>query len=99
MSLNQRFISNYEISHEKCSETSPNFLSLHFVGPKKFRKFPPDFPQNFPPKNKRIHRRASARAQGEEKSPAPIKIKLAFPLPPKKEGSFLTYSWRFLTNS
>ena len=31
------FFSRHEFSHEKCSEISPNFLSLYFLGPKKSR--------------------------------------------------------------
>ena len=43
-----------------------NFLSLYFVGPKKTPKIPLKFPAKFPSeKSKRIHRRASAGAQGE----------------------------------
>ena len=50
---------------------SPKFLSLCSVGQKKIPgKFPPNFPLNcpiFPAKNqKKIHRRASAGAQGEQ---------------------------------
>ena len=49
---------------------SPKFLSLCSVGPEKNpAKFPPNFPLNFPnlpAKNKKkIHRRASAGAQGD----------------------------------
>ena len=46
---------------------SPKFLSLYFVGPKKSCKIPAKFPAKFPyEKSRKIHRRASAGAQGEE---------------------------------
>ena len=52
---------------------SPKFLSLCSVGQKNPAKFPPNFPlnfPNFPAKNqKKIHRRASAGAQGEVFAP------------------------------
>ena len=48
---------------------SPKFLSLYSVGQKKSRKIPAKFPTRFPKfpceKSKKIHRRASAGAQGE----------------------------------
>ena len=46
---------------------SPKILSLYFVGQKKSRKIPAKFPAKFPsPKSKKIHRRASAGAPGED---------------------------------
>ena len=63
---------SYEFSYEKCSEISPEFFEPLFCvsekNPAKSRKFPPNFPPNFPnfpAKNKKNHRRASA-AQGEQ---------------------------------
>ena len=56
--LARNVFSRHEFSHEKCSEMFPDtFEPL---------KLPPNFSQNFPPQNqKRIHRRASAGAPGE----------------------------------
>ena len=56
----------YEFSYEKCSEIFSEFLSLYFVGQRKSRKIPAKSPTKFPcEKIKKIHRRASAGAQGE----------------------------------
>ena len=47
---------------------SPKFVSLYSVGQKKSpKKFPPKFPTKFPcEKSEKLHRRASAGAQGEK---------------------------------
>ena len=44
----------------------PDFFEPFFCGLKNPSKFLPNFPQNFPAKIKKIHRRASAGAQGEQ---------------------------------
>ena len=64
------FFSSHEFSYEKCSEIFPEMFEPLFCGSEKIPgKFPPNFPlnfPNFPAKNqKKIHRRASAGAQGE----------------------------------
>ena len=64
------FCSSHEFSDEKCSEIVPEMFEPLFCGSEKIPgKFPPKFPlnfPNFPAKNqKKIHRRASAGAQGE----------------------------------
>ena len=69
-SSHERFFSSREFSYEKCSEIFPEIFEPLFCGSEKIPgKFPPNFPQNFPnfpAKNqKKIHRRASAGAQGE----------------------------------
>ena len=57
---------SYEFSYEKCSEISPIFLSLYFVGEKNSRKIPAKCPAQFPFKaSKTFYQRASAGAQGE----------------------------------
>ena len=63
------FVSSHEFSYEKCSEIFPENFEPFFCGSEKIPgKFPPNFPLNFlnfPAKNqKKIHRRASAGAQG-----------------------------------
>ena len=45
---------------------SPKVLSLYFVGPKQSHKIPAKFPTNFPCKKSKVHRQASAGAQGEQ---------------------------------
>ena len=67
LALNICFL-RHEFSHERCSEFfSPKILSLYFVGQKKSRKNPAEFPAKFPsPKSKKIHRQASAGAPGEQ---------------------------------
>ena len=53
------------ISHEKCTEIFPNFSSLYFAGPQNSRqKSHQIFLQKI---KKKVHRRASAGAQGEQK--------------------------------
>ena len=59
-------------SCEKCSEIFPEIFEPLFCGSEQIPgKFPPNFPlnfPNFPAKNqKKIHRRASAGAQGERR--------------------------------
>ena len=55
---------------------SPNLLSLCSVGQKKSRKIPSKFPTKFSKfpceKSKKIHRRASAGAQGEQDTQPPL---------------------------
>ena len=68
--LHERFFSSHEFSYEKCSEIFPENFEPLFCGSEKISgKFPPNFPlnfPNFPAKNqKKIHRWASAGAQGE----------------------------------
>ena len=54
------------ISLRKMLRNFPEFLCLCSAGRKKSRKIPAKFPTNFPRENsKKIHRRASAGAQGE----------------------------------
>ena len=50
-------------SHEECSKFFPEMFEPLFCGSEKSRKFPPNFPQNCPPKILKNHRRASAGAQ------------------------------------
>ena len=65
-SWHEIFFSRHEFSHEKCSEIFLKFLSLYLVGPKKSRKIPTKFPPYFPLPPKKIDRRASAGAPGEQ---------------------------------
>ena len=62
--------SSHEFSYEKCSEIFPEIFEPLFCGSEKIPgKFPPNFPLNFPnfpaKIKKKLHRRASAGAQGE----------------------------------
>ena len=58
---------SYEFSHEKCSENFPEIFEPLFCGSEKSRKIPAKIPTKFPSqKSKKIHRRASAGAQGED---------------------------------
>ena len=60
------FFGGYEISHEKCSEIFPRKCWAFICGSKKSRKIPAKFPTKFPSqKSRKVHRRASAGAQGE----------------------------------
>ena len=43
------FFSRHEFPTKNARKYSPNCLSLYFVGPKNPTKFPPNFPQHFPP--------------------------------------------------
>ena len=65
-SWHEQFFSRHELSHEKCSEISPEKFEPLFVVPKESGKIPAKFPY---PKSPPNHRRASARVQGEDSSP------------------------------
>ena len=58
--------SRHEFSHEKCSDIFPEIFEPYSVGQKRSHKIPAKFPAKFPyKKSRKIHRRASAGAQGE----------------------------------
>ena len=64
--VRRMFFLSYKLPYEKCSDIFPDIFEPLFCGSEKSPKIPAKFPTKFPcQESKRIHRRASAGAQGQ----------------------------------